>query len=434
MKNTITRLKLLITAAAFSATASVASAQSGLAPALNDAVLNPDGSYSNWFGTYFATGEALQDADWIYHTDHGFLYLAATGEDLWIYDPNVDALGEALDGWLYTSRDFFPFFAVHADTPLYLLFVRGAEGPATTPRVFVNAESYDSLFLSKDTTQTIVDIAVGNPAFSSLVTAVSTAGLVETLSSPGPFTVFAPTNDAFAALDPDTLNDLLTNPESLGALTGILTYHVVEGRVLSGDLGLDLSAILRGEAFSGFVTTVGGADLRVDVTPFGIMLNGTTMVATPDVVASNGVIHVIDQVLLPPKDIVDTAIDAGFSTLVAAVQAAGLEDTLRAPGNLTVFAPTDDAFAALGTDTINALLADPETLANILAYHVVGAKVYASEVSPGPVTMSNTDEATLSVGMDGGLMINDANIILTDVPASNGVIHVIDAVILPPSE
>ncbi|HKJ90132.1 MAG TPA: fasciclin domain-containing protein, partial [Oceanipulchritudo sp.] len=279
-----------------------------------------------------------------------------------------------------------------------------------------------------------VDIAAGNPAFSSLVTALSTAGLVDPLSGEGPFTVFAPTDDAFAQLDPDTLNDLLTNPDSLPALSNILTYHVIPGRLTSADLGLDLGSILRGESLSGYATTLGGSDLKIDVTPFGILLDGTTMVTTPDIEGSNGVIHVIDSVLLPPSDIVDTAVTGGFSTLVTAVQAAGLEDALRGDGPLTVFAPTDEAFAALGEDTLSSLLADPETLADILLYHVLSGDVYASEVAPGEVPMLNGDSATIDTTETGSLTIEGANIIGTDIVTSNGVIHVIDAVILPPSE
>jgi uncharacterized surface protein with fasciclin (FAS1) repeats len=230
------------------------------------------------------------------------------------------------------------------------------------------------------------------------------------------------------------LNALLTDADQLPALTSILTYHVVPGRVTSGMLGLDLGAILSGEMFSGYVTTLGGADLRVDVTPFGILLNGSTMVTTPDVEASNGIIHVIDEVLLPPQDIVDTAINAGFSTLVTAVQAAGLEETLRGEGPFTVFAPTDEAFSAIPEETLTALLADPETLSNILLYHATSGKVYQSEVAVGEVPMANGDSATVSIGESGELLIDGATITATDIVTSNGVIHVIDAVILPPAE
>jgi uncharacterized surface protein with fasciclin (FAS1) repeats len=404
-----------------------------LAPALSDASDNGDGSYTNWFGTFSPEG-TLANAGWINHDEHGRLYIDASGENLWAYDPNVAALGDAFHGWIYTNRDFFPYFYVEADPALYLIYVPGVPGPASTPRVFLTAGDLGTLFLPKATTDSIVDIAVAGEAFSSLETAVITAGLVDALSGEGPLTVFAPTDAAFGKLDPDTLNALLTDADQLPALTSILTYHVVPGRVTSGMLGLDLGAILSGEMFSGYVTTLGGADLRVDVTPFGILLNGSTMVTTPDVEASNGIIHVIDEVLLPPQDIVDTAINAGFSTLVTAVQAAGLEETLRGEGPFTVFAPTDEAFSAIPSETLNALLADPETLSNILLYHATSGKVYQSEVAVGEVPMANGDSATVSIGESGELLIDGATITATDIVTSNGVIHVIDAVILPPAE
>lgn len=405
-----------------------------LQPALRDAVQNPDGSYTNWFGTYTPFDGTLSNEDWIDHEEHGSIYITARGNGLWIYDPNVKALGGSYRGWIYTSRNHFPYFIVNARPTQFLLYVQGVEGPAGKPRVFVDMRRFNNVYLPKATTDTIVEVAVANPNFSSLVTAVSTAGLVDALSGEGPFTVFAPTDDAFAALDSATLTDLLNNPESLGALQGILTYHVVPGRITAEDLGLDVAALFKGEAISGYLQTLNGADLRFDITPFGVLINGDTMVTTPDIEASNGIIHVIDKVLLPPQDIVDTAIAAGFNTLVAAVQAAGLEGALRGPGPLTVFAPTEDAFAALGADTINALLADPDTLANILLYHVTSGQAYSTEVAAGPLTMLNTASAEISITPEGGLKINDANIVITDIVAANGVIHVIDAVILPPSE
>ena len=417
------------------ATQSTSAIPDNLASAISDVSENDDGSFTNWFGTFTPEDVSISNEGWIQHTEHGRLYLSASGEDLWLYDPNVAALGEAFHGWIYSNRTIFPYFFIDSTTPdVFLLFVSGAEGPSPTPRVFVDTINTTTLFLPKASPSTIVDIAAGNPAFSSLVTALSTADLVDPLSGDGPFTVFAPTDDAFAQLDPEVLNDLLTNPESLPALTDILTYHVVPGRLNSGDLGLDLGSILRGESLSGYATTLGGSDLKIDVTPFGLMLDGNTVVTSADIEGSNGVIHVIDSVLLPPADIVDTAVDGGFSTLVAAVQAAGLEDALRGDGPLTVFAPTDDAFAALGEETLNSLLADPDTLGDILLYHVVDGNVYASEVAPGEVPMLNGDSATVGTTDTGSLTIEGANIIGTDIVTSNGVIHVIDAVILPPSE
>lgn len=132
------------------------------------------------------------------------------------------------------------------------------------------------------------------------------------------------------------------------------------------------------------------------------------------------------------KDIVDTAVDAGtFTTLVAAVEAAGLVDTLKGEGPFTVFAPTDEAFAALPEGTVEGLLADPEALAAILTYHVVAGKVMAADLSDG-MTAATVNGADVTIMTEGGVMVNEANVVTADIEASNGVIHVIDAVILPP--
>lgn len=131
-------------------------------------------------------------------------------------------------------------------------------------------------------------------------------------------------------------------------------------------------------------------------------------------------------------DIVDTAVDAGsFTTLVAAVEAAGLVETLKGEGPFTVFAPTDDAFAALPEGTVEALLADPEALAAILTYHVVPGAVMSTDLSDG-MTATTVNGQDITIGTEGGVTVNDANVVTADIEASNGVIHVIDAVILPP--
>ncbi len=305
---------------------------------------------------------------------------------------------------------------------------------------------------------TIVDVAASIDDFSTLVAAVQAAGLVETLSSDGPFTVFAPTNAAFAdALDAlgITADELLADTETL---TEILTYHVVAGAV-----DAETAISLDGQT----AETVNGADISINVVDGNVVINDAT-VTTADVMASNGIIHVIDTVLLPPHDgmteemsdemsddmteemsddmseeslgsIVDVAVEAGsFTTLVAAVQAAGLEETLSMGGPFTVFAPTDEAFAAalesLGL-TAEELLADTETLTSILTYHVIDGEVPASTV----VTLDGQSAETLNgasvdISIDGEtVMVNDATVVAVDVAADNGIIHVIDTVLLPPS-
>jgi transforming growth factor-beta-induced protein len=288
--------------------------------------------------------------------------------------------------------------------------------------------------------QTIVEIAAGNPDFSTLVAAVQAAGLVDTLNGAGPFTVFAPTNAAFAKLPAGTVDNLL-KPENKQQLIDILTYHVVPGRVLAADVVTLTSA-----------KTVNGAEVKITVSGSNVMVDNANVTAT-DILASNGVIHVIDSVIIPQAaptpvmpptgaaaqaaaDIVDTAVAAGsFNTLVAAVQAAGLVDTLKGPGPFTVFAPNDAAFAKLPAGTVDNLLKpeNKQQLIDILTYHVVPGRVLAADVV-NLTSAKTVNGAEVQITVSGGAVkVNDSNVIATDVLASNGVIHVIDAVLLPPA-
>jgi len=394
---------------------------------------------------------------------------------------------------------------------------------------------------------TIVETAVADGRFTTLVAAVGAAGLADTLNSPGPFTVFAPTDDAFAKLPAGTIDALLADPE--GALTDILLYHVVSGKVMAADVAGLSSA-----------TSVSGRILPID-TSDGVKIAGATVIIT-DIECSNGVIHVIDTVMIPPEakyeagdmgsagfvtwvynmllgrnpdvdglnyfaggldsgawgaaevvegvvfspeamdmmsgysdemfvrhlykvlgrapddagvatwkaalaggstkqDVVRafarstefillaksygvtpftanldtipvTAIKAGtFQTLVAAVGAAGLVDNLSGDGPFTVFAPTDDAFAKLPAGTVETLLEDPTgTLTDILLYHVVAGKVMAADV----VNLTSAETVggnVLPIDTSAGVMVDGAMVIVTDIWCSNGVIHVIDTVMIP---
>ncbi len=298
---------------------------------------------------------------------------------------------------------------------------------------------------------TIVDVAVSAGTFDTLVAAVTAADLVETLSGPGPFTVFAPTDDAFAAL-PDGLLDALLMPENKDALAAILTYHVLPAEVPSSDVA------------PGDVATVQGENITIAADGDTLTVNDA-MITAVDVEASNGVIHVIDSVLVPPSidpaallegdamdedameedaaagdaesvgTIVDVAVGAGtFETLVAAVTAADLVETLSSEGPFTLFAPTDEAFAALPEGLVDALLLteNKDALVAILSYHVLGAEVPSSDVAPGDVSTVQGEDITIAADGD-TLTVNDATIIAVDVEASNGVIHVIDSVLVPPS-
>jgi uncharacterized surface protein with fasciclin (FAS1) repeats len=278
----------------------------------------------------------------------------------------------------------------------------------------------------------IVDTAIADGRFTTLVAAIGAAELVDTLKGEGPFTVFAPTDDAFAALPAGTVDELL-KPENKQKLTDILLYHVVSGKVMAADVTALTSA-----------TTVLGKDVAVKVDMSNVYINEAKVIIT-DIATSNGVIHVIDAVLLPPSEdaameekntIIDIAVaDGRFTTLAAALTAADLVETLSGEGPFTVFAPTDDAFAALPAGTLDSLLLpeNKQQLIDILLYHVVSGKVMAADV----VTLTSAQtvlgkDVTITV-KDGKVFLNDTvQIIITDIEASNGVIHVIDAVLLPP--
>ncbi|MBE2212481.1 MAG: fasciclin domain-containing protein [Opitutaceae bacterium] len=263
-------------------------------------------------------------------------------------------------------------------------------------------------------------IAAGD--FSTLVAAVQAAGLVNTLASDGPFTLFAPTNEAFAALPAGTVEALLAD---IPTLTNILLYHVVAG-----------AEVRAANVTAGPVMMANGAPASISITDGNVFVKDSKVIEV-DWLGTNGVIHVVDKVILPPANpagqtVVQNLIAQGnFTTLVAAVQAAGLVDTLNSAGPFTVFAPTDAAFAKLPAGTVTALLNDIPTLTDILLYHVVsGAQVLSSQVVAGPVTMANGDPATLST--TGGVKINNATVTGADWRSSNGVIHIVDTVILPP--
>jgi len=267
----------------------------------------------------------------------------------------------------------------------------------------------------------IIDAANEAGTFGTLLTAIDAAGLTDTLSNEGPFTVFAPTDSAFAALPNNALSELLQDPQ---ALANILTYHVATGSLESSDI-----------VTMDTITTLQGKDLDIAVFGNVLMVNDAT-VTVSDIQASNGVIHVIDAVLMPPPPatIVDVAIEAGdFSTLLAAVDAAGLTATLSDPSqHLTVFAPTDDAFAALPEGTLESLLADTDALTKLLLYHVADGSLTSEQID-GSLLVPTLNGGDIRVLMqDGTITINDALVVVADIEAANGVIHVIDTVLVQP--
>merc|ERR1719182_1385791 len=279
----------------------------------------------------------------------------------------------------------------------------------------------------------IVQIAEATPDLSTLVTALKAGGLVDTLSGPGPFTVFAPTNEAFAAL-PAKLLAYLLDPKHKAQLVDVLTYHVASGSVHAKDLKNDEK-----------IKTVEGKDVEARLYDRRVFINQAE-VTTADVDASNGVVHIINAVLIPTfvmtqftsvvaaSNIVQLAeATPDLSTLVAAVSAGGLVNTLESPGPFTVFAPTTEAFSALPAGVVSNLL-KPEnkaTLDDVLTYHVVSGAVHAADLSDGQVIKTVEGKTLLATVNKTGVFINDAQVTTADVDASNGVVHIINAVLLP---
>lgn len=291
---------------------------------------------------------------------------------------------------------------------LYLAFI------LALPLLMVSCGDDDNMDGGDDNAPgSIAELASASDDLNTLVAALSQAGLVETFSDPtADFTVFAPTDDAFAAagIDLNTIDNT--------TLTAVLQYHVLTSSVLSTELS------------NGDVTTLNGAAVTVDLTD-GVKINDAT-VTQADIEASNGVIHIIDKVLLPPTE--DNSI-AGLaqgtedlSILVDALIKAELVETLSGSDDFTVFAPTNQAFIDAGID-LDAV--SVEDLTNILLYHVLADPVTSDQLSNSFVETLN--ETYVEVNIDGGVSINDASVATPDIAADNGVIHIIDKVLLPPS-
>lgn len=278
------------------------------------------------------------------------------------------------------------------------------------------------LFLNAQTT--VVDVVVGSDDHTLLEAAVLEADLAGALSGDGPFTVFAPTDAAFTALVTAldiTADDLL----AMDNLGDILQYHVLGAEVLSTSLMAEQTVtMLNGDEAT--ITSMGGS----------VMINGVALVIDADITADNGVVHVIDAVLLPPAETTTVAdIIAGSDdhfVLAAVLDSTGLDETLAGEGPYTVFAPTDAAFDAIDPFVLLDLLTDNDALAEILTYHVAGASLLSTDLSDGQtITTVNGADVTVSI-TDGTVMINDAIVIVPNLVADNGVVHVIDAVLTVP--
>jgi uncharacterized surface protein with fasciclin (FAS1) repeats len=252
--------------------------------------------------------------------------------------------------------------------------------------------------------------------FTELAGLAVDAGLVDTLRG-GPFTVFAPTDDAFAKLPLDVLHAVQDNPDMLKA---VLLHHVVPGTITPEQLA------------AGELTTAGGTTLTVTESGGTFFVDGNAIGA--GVEATNGYAYVMSDVLVPALgDIIDVATTLpGFDTLASLVTQADLVATLKGDGPFTVFAPTDDAFAAVPPATLNAVLADPKLLATVLTYHVVAGKLTTDQLVEGKLMTVAGVELTVTK-VDGVTYIDGNPILVQNVQASNGVIQVMGAVLVPAS-
>jgi uncharacterized surface protein with fasciclin (FAS1) repeats len=298
------------------------------------------------------------------------------------------------------------FFAAPLLALAALPFIATAEPAATTANLDAN----------------IVDVAKSTGVHGTLLTAAGAAGMAEALSGPGPLTVFAPVDSAFAAVDAQLLASLL-EPANVETLREVLGFHVVAGRLTAADV-VKVSEL----------RTLSGQRLAVDVRPEGVFVGGAK-VTTADVAASNGVVHVVDAVMLPAtKDLVATASGAGsFKTLLAAVQAAGLVETLNGGRPFTVLAPTDAAFAALDQKLLASLLepANKQRLVSVLQMHVIPGRLSALELAAAG-TVETLGGVRLPVRVEGGrITVGGVALAGNDVESTNATIHVLEQVVLP---
>ena len=278
---------------------------------------------------------------------------------------------------------------------------------------------------------TIADVVINSNDFSTLEAAVVKAELATTLSSTGPFTVFAPNDNAFVTAG---INSAALSALTKDEVSEILLYHTLPGSIMSSQVPAGPNAE---------VTAANGDIVYLTKNANGVFINGVK-VTQADVTASNGVIHVIENVLMPPAGtIVELAQgDTSFSLLVQAVLRASqgptdISQVLSGAGPYTVFAPTNAAFRAAGFNTAADIqAADPATLAGILTYHVINARVFSSDLTDGqqPTTVNG---GTVTIGLTSGATIKGngnataSNITKANIVATNGVVHVIDQILMP---
>jgi uncharacterized surface protein with fasciclin (FAS1) repeats len=322
--------------------------------------------------------------------------------------------------------------------PLFILVLTGCQKQndiAATGEQDLSSESIARIIENPNTSFTVSTNASSfarasagrKVKFTYLAVALARTGLISTLANlESSYTLFAPTDDAFNAAGFNSIQDILKAPKEV--LVPILTYHVLGAKVLSTQVPAGPNAAVK---------TVNGANAYVTSNSKGVFINGTPVIVA-NVKAANGVIHVIDRILIPPVgNIVATAVaNPDFSYLVAAVLRASEGGTnvaglLSGDGPFTVFAPTNDAFKKAGFNTIADIMnTNPDALTPILAYHVIGARIFSSDLSNG-ITPAMFAGGTTTITLTGTNNAMAANIIKTDIVATNGVIHVIDGVLLP---
>ena len=330
----------------------------------------------------------------------------------------VDACGDCQQAYIYNFQTNVPTFVDNAN-----ILVAGVDyNPATEALIFPDNPN-NPLWVSDPTLcpNSIYDIVSNSPDHTTLKTAIDACALDGVLSGAGPFTLFAPTDAAFNLLPAGTITALLND---IPQLTDILKHHVVADSVMSGMLS-------NGQV----VTTLHGTDITVTINSSGVFIDNA-QVTVADLVADNGVVHVIDAVLLPPTPPTNTIYDIvsnspDHTTLKTAIDACELDVVLSSAGPFTLFAPTDAAFNLLPAGTVTALLNDIPQLTNILKHHVVADSVMSGMLSNGQVvtTLLGTD-ITVTINSS-GVFIDNAQVTVADLVADNGVVHVIDAVLLP---
>jgi uncharacterized surface protein with fasciclin (FAS1) repeats len=302
---------------------------------------------------------------------------------------------------------------------LVLAMAVGPPGPAAP-----TLRADDSTSRTPKPARGVLGTAADAGTFRTLINAVVVADLFDDLREDGPFTVFAPTDEAFAKLPADELATLL-RPENRAALRKLLKRHVVAGRLTAEAL-----------AAHGSPRSLEGTRLAVAANRHGLAVNEATVIKA-DIACRNGIIHVIDRVLMPsasPTDLLGVAgSKKSFKTLIAAVRAAGLDGALRGEGPFTLLAPTDKAFAELPREKLEALLrpSGKEQLAAILKFHVIPGRLSAAQVVAAGKAKTLQGGSVAAAIEDGRLVIGGARVIASDIAADNGIIHAIDAVLLP---